>query len=174
MGKQREPADVTWGEGTYDEMCVASLLIRGVVDGDPGCGDVSSFPAESGRFLVTFDATSTVRDAADPSEPLRGPVYGAIYRDEDVTITGPKSGAEAVASFSFPDVDIDAGPSQTFVIDAELPAGRYQLLGFMDTDKNAGDGGDPDSGDPVLIPGAAHPLMCNEQPIVMNFGLLLP
>ena len=175
QGERREPADVSWGEGTYDEMCAASLLVQGIAGADPSCAAAGSIPADAGRFVVTFDASASVRDSVDPGEELLGTVYGAVYHDEDVSITGPKAGAEQLASFAFDGVDLREGASSAYVLDTELPAGRYQLLGYMDSDANVDPGAPgPDSGDPVLIPGAVQVLSCQEQPITMNFGFLLP
>jgi hypothetical protein len=174
-GERREPQDVLWGEGTYDEMCAASMFVRGIATRDTTCLDVGSVEADRGRFVATFDASASVRDSSDLDGELVGPVYASIYRDEDVSFTGPNDGAEPVDRFTIAELDLRSGPSEPIAIDVELPAGDYQILGFMDTDGNADPAApSPDLNDPVLIPSRARQLRCETQPIDLTFPLLLP
>ncbi|MBO6940054.1 MAG: hypothetical protein JJ863_34100 [Deltaproteobacteria bacterium] len=143
---------------------------------DTSCADVGSTEAVEGRFLIRFDASPTVRESEDLTHPLRGNIWGSVYRADDVTLAGPNEGAEAVASFAYTDVDITTmGEGETYPLDVMLPVGEYQLLGFMDVDGNATDEmADPDEGDPVTLPIGGYDLKCAEQPIVVEFALLLP
>ncbi|MEM9863347.1 MAG: hypothetical protein AAF938_17250 [Myxococcota bacterium] len=139
------------------------------------CADVGSVDALEGRFRVRFDASSTVRESADLAGPLRAAVYGSVFRAEDVTLQGPNDGAEAVARFAFEDVDATvAGAGPEFVLDTTLPRGSYQFLGFMDVNGNGGESRSPDVGDPVTLPIGGFELGCAEQPVVVEFALLLP
>lgn len=175
QGERREPEDVIWGEGTFDEMCVTSVFVRGVAAGDESCEELGSVPANQGRLVATFDATASVRESAALEGELRGMVVLSVFRDEDVSVVGPKEGAEAVASITLDEVDIRTGPSAPILLDALLPAGQYQLLGFMDTDANADPASpSPDAYDPVLIPSVPHTVACDTQPTTLNFALLLP
>lgn len=142
----------------------------------PQCSDWGSAPADRGIFRVKFDASSTVRESTNLDGELRGNVWGDVFRAEDVTITGPREGAVAVASFAFMDVDIrDPMNLMEYEIPTELPAGEYQLLGFMDIDANSTmmDPG-PDTYDPVTLPIGGYTLGCAVNPIVVEFALLLP
>jgi hypothetical protein len=125
---------------------------------------------------VRFDASTTVRASDALTHPLRGPIWGDVFRAEDVTLGGPREGAEPLGSFQFPDVDATvAGEGVVYPIDLDLPVGEYQLLGFMDIDGNADPASPrPDEGDPVTLPIGSYPLECAEQPIVVEFALLLP
>lgn len=142
--------------------------------------DLSTCPeeerADSGRFLVTFLPSSTVRDSRELKAPLVGDVYGSVFRSEDVTIMGPNEGAEPVASFHFADVDVrDAALARQYEIATDLPAGDYQVLGFMDIDDTANpDDASPDAGDPVMIPIGGYKLECALQAITVEFAILLP
>ena len=140
----------------------------------PTCADVGSKAATSGRFAITFDPSTTVR-GSDLKAPLQGTVYGSIYKATDVKITGPVDGAQPVASIRVPNVDVRNGPSKPVVIDAKLPAGNYQILGFLDIDGNADpkDPG-PDTGDPVMIPIGGYPMACAQQPVTAQFAIVLP
>ncbi|MCB9617919.1 MAG: hypothetical protein H6721_20335 [Sandaracinus sp.] len=140
------------------------------------CADVGSEPALRGQFRVRFDASTTVRESDALTNPLRGPIWGDVFRAEDVTLSGPREGAEPLGSFQFEDVDATvAGEGMVYAIDLDLPVGEYQLLGFMDIDGNADpDAPRPDEGDPVTLPIGGYPLECAEQPIVVEFALLLP
>ncbi|MBN8610918.1 MAG: hypothetical protein J0L92_10060 [Deltaproteobacteria bacterium] len=141
------------------------------------CEEMGSIDALQGRFHLRFDASSTVRRSPNLTTPLRGPVWGDIYRASDVTIGGPREGAEAVAQFHFDEVDLTGGASaEEFVVDGPFAAGvEYQILGFMDVDGNAteGDAG-PDDYDPVFIPIGGYPMDCADQHVVVEFALLLP
>lgn len=136
------------------------------------CADVGSIEALRGRFRIRFDASSTVRESDRLTSPLRGPFRGEIFRAEDVTLSGPNEGAVALASLAFDDVDMTGGQSAEFPVDVELPAGEYQILGFVDIDGTGTDG--PDEGDPVTLPIGGYSLSCESQPIVVEFALLLP
>lgn len=140
------------------------------------CAEMGSTEALSGRFHIRFDASSTVRESALLTNPLIGNVWGSVYRAADVTIAGPNEGAEPVASFAFEDVDITGGLSATtYDIETLIPGGNYQILGFMDIDMNADlANADPDQGDPVAIPIGGFPMRCADEPITVEFALLLP
>jgi hypothetical protein len=141
---------------------------------DPTCAALGSEEAAAGVFDVTFVASSTVAKAP-PAEGLSGTVHGAVYRSEDVEITGPIEGAEAVTSFVFEGVDVSDGPSEEFRIPDEVPTGDYQLLGFLDVDANADpDDPSPDADDPVFIPIGGFTMTCAVQPVSAEFALLLP
>ncbi len=158
------------------------LPYQGVVDipdvlepPDTSCDEVGSTDAIRGRFRVRFDASPTVRESDLLTDPLRGNVWGSVFRAEDVTLAGPIDGAMPVANFEFADVDATVpGEGMEYVIDTELPRGTYQLLGFMDIDGNGAETTDPDEGDPVTLPIGGFDLECAEQPIVVEFALLLP
>ena len=175
-GEQLEPRDMDFGEGSFDEMCVSAFYVTALFEAEPSaCDAFDARPAAAGRFQLQFDAAASVRGAPNLDGELRGTVRGSVYRAEDVTITGPKDGTSPVASFTFDAVDVREGPSAVFPLDAELPAGDYQVLGFMDIDANAdpNDAG-PDAGDPVFIPVRPVTLECDVQPVTVTFALLLP
>ena len=142
----------------------------------PQCSDWGSAPADRGIFRVKFDASSTVRESTNLDGELRGNVWGEVFRAADVTITGPREGATAVASFAFMDVDMrDPTMLTEYEIPTELPAGEYQILGFMDIDGNAtAMMAGPDTHDPVTLPIGGYTLSCAVNPVVVEFALLLP
>lgn len=143
---------------------------------DPACADLGSVEAAQGFFTIRFNASSTVRRSLDNPERIQGNVWGSIYRDADVRISGPIDGAQPVASFAFENVDVGPeGSLATYRIDTPLTAGDYQVLGFLDIDNNA-DPADPgpDPGDPVMIPIGGFTLRCAEHPITAEFAILLP
>ena len=161
---------------------VGFLPYQGVVDvpetlepPETSCADVGSTEALRGRFRLRFDASDTVRESDRLTDPLRGDVWGSVYRAEDVTIGGPREGAEPVASFAFEDVDATVpGEGMEYLLPDELPVGEYQILGFMDTDGNGAETQDPDEGDPVTLPIGGYTMACAEQLVVVEFALLLP
>ena len=140
----------------------------------PTCEDVGSKVATSGQFAITYQPSTTVR-GSELKAPLKGTVYGSVYKASDVKITGPLPGTTAVANIRDEGVDAQEGPSEEFVLDADLPAGTYQILGFLDIDGNA-DPADPgpDEGDPVMIPIGGFELSCAVQPVTAEFAIVLP
>jgi hypothetical protein len=177
-GVRGEPAEVNFGEGSYDEMCVAAFYVTALgepAEGGVDCAAVGSVAAPEGRLAVSFDAVPSVRTSPQLEGELRGAIYGSVFRAEDVGLLGPEDGAEAVASVRFADVDLRGGPSAPLALDVALPAGEYQILGFLDTDQNADPASpEPDLYDPVMIPGAPLALECAQQPVTAWFALLLP
>ena len=130
----------------------------------------------SGQFEVTFFASKTVRNSRDLDGPLRGNIWGEVFRSEDVILTGPLPGVTAVAEFAYTDVDISSadGSPQTYLIDTPLPAGAYQILGFIDIDNNGADTTNPDKGDPVTMPIGQYDMTCITQPTNVEFAILNP
>ena len=140
----------------------------------PTCEDVNSKTATEGRFEITYQPSSTVR-GSDLKAPLKGTVYGSVYKASDVKITGPLPGTTAVASIRDEGVDVVDGPSSAYPLDTDLPAGAYQVLGFLDIDGDADpDDPSPDEGDPVMIPIGGFELSCAVQPITAEFAIVLP
>jgi hypothetical protein len=138
------------------------------------CGSAS--PDGKGKFVATFSASSTVAGASDLKAPLEGNVWGSVFKSSDVTVLGPNDGAQAVANFFFPNVDVrDPKALAQYTIETELPFGDYQILGFMDIDHNADPNApNPDTGDPVMIPIGGYKLSCGVQPVNVQFAILLP
>lgn len=147
-----------------------------IPDGVAPCEELGSVASPTGEFRLTFKASTTVANDRNRKAPLRGNVYGSVFRAADVSIRGPREGAESVASFEFPDVDVrNPNMLETYRLPVELPAGEYQILGFMDIDGTADVADpDPDAGDPVMIPIGAYPLSCAVQPVDVEFAILLP
>jgi hypothetical protein len=173
-GVRMEPKDVTWGEGTYDEMCVASLYVTGVATGTTACSEFDSVPSGEGRFAITFVASDAVAKSSELDGPLAGTFRGAIYRAEDVEFFGPVEGAESVASLEF-ELDLRDGPDGPYPIETLLPAGDYSILGFLDIDGNIDpENPDADQNDPVLIPGTVLSIQCAEQAVTAEFLILRP
>lgn len=142
---------------------------------DPSCEELGSEPSAQGYFDITFAASSTVQNSDNLDGPLQGPVWGSIFRADEVQIDGPIDGAEAVASFAFEDVDISGEGDGPYRVDTPVLAGEYQVLGFMDIDGNADpDDAEPDENDPVMIPIGGFTLECAEHPITAEFAILLP
>ena len=147
-----------------------------VVEGEVTCEELGSEAALEGRFEVTFVAAEGVVNAPNLKAPLRGNIWGSVFRAEDVSGLGPREGAQSVASFAFEGVDLtDPDNLSRYTVEADLPVGAYQLLGFIDIDANADpDNPDPDKGDPVTVPIGDYPLNCAVQPITVEFALLRP
>ena len=176
-GVRQEPRDLDFGEGSFDEMCVAAFYVTQLDQTvEPSfCETAGSTAADTGRLNLIFDAAPTVRSSGNLEGSLLGAVYGSIYRTADVTIVGPNAGAEPVASFQFNAVDVRTTTDGPYVIDTLLPAGDYQVLGFLDSDANADPAAaDPDANDPVMIPGRPVHVECAEQTATIRFSLLLP
>lgn len=108
-------------------------------------------PAD-GTVAMRFSATNGVRQSMNLVDPLKGTVYGALYLAEDVSVSGPREGAE-----SFADVEIAADleaadPSEATWKSGPLAPNRYTFLGFFDLDENGPETYEPDPGDPVTLP----------------------
>jgi hypothetical protein len=140
----------------------------------PTCKDAGSKDADEGELQISYQPSTTVR-GSELKAPLRGTVYGSVYKASDVKITGPIDGAKPVANIREDGVDVREGPSKAYPLGVDLPAGSYQILGFLDIDGNA-DPNDPgpDEGDPVMIPIGGYELSCAVQPVTAEFAIVLP
>jgi hypothetical protein len=134
------------------------------------CEELDTEPANRGKFDIKFAASAAVRNSNKLDQPLKGPVQGAIYRAKDVRVSGPIDGAEPVAKIDIDQVDLTDGPSQRHLIDKELLAGKYQVLGALDFNDNS----KADVGEPVMIPVGAFELKCKRHPVTAEFAILRP
>lgn len=171
-GLRRDVSDITWGEGSDQEMCTVSMYVHGIATNEVDCGE--SAPANEGQFNITFDTSDALRNSSMLDGRFVGSVYGSIYRAQDVSFSGPNEGAEPVVNFDIDQVDLTEGSDGPHLIDTKLPAGDYQFLGFMDTDGNQELTNGPDLNDPIMIPSRATALQCANQSVTIQFPLLLP
>jgi hypothetical protein len=140
----------------------------------PTCKDAGSTDAEEGELVITYQPSTTVR-GSELKAPLQGTVYGSVYKASDVKITGPLPGTKAVANIRDEGVDVREGASEAYPLGVDLPAGSYQILGFLDIDGNADPNDpEPDEGDPVMIPIGGYDLACKVQPVTAEFAIVLP
>jgi hypothetical protein len=100
------------------------------------------------RFAITDDTRGRITD------PPNGQVYGSVYLKEDVSLTGPRTGAAEQASDINVAVDVrNAATSEgSFRTPAFELGTEYVFLGFFDVDGNGATTRDPDAGDPVTLP----------------------
>lgn len=136
---------------------LAALSLQGCADGESGntTGDStsSSSTPTTGTATMTFSVSNGARQSPALVDPLKGSVYGALYRQEDVTVTGPIDGAMEIASVEVADVDLTTADVSSASWQSEpIEAGSYVFLGFYDVDGNGADSREPDSGDPVTLP----------------------
>jgi hypothetical protein len=119
----------------------------------PACSSDESTPApKKSEVTLRFNITPTVRK--DPKLPtnLSGTVRGSIYLAEDVSLAGPRQGAEAVAPVVL-NVDLAADkPSDESVKIPGLTENQYAFLGFLDLNGNGAESSRPDAGDLVTVP----------------------
>lgn len=115
--------------------------------GDP-CGDSNVAGASPATCLV-LDVSMDEAVRRDAPGDLRGDLHWGLYRDGDVGALGPGDHASVLGDF-VPDVDLSATGSGVTVPIPDVPAGDYQVLGYLDDD---GDG-ESSAGDPVTLPSA--------------------
>ena len=107
----------------------------------------------SGTALFRFNIADMVRNNTS-RRMAKGTAYGNIYLSEDVSVTGPRTGA---MEFGYVEIaldvesgisDVDGGSFTT----KKLDPNTYTFLGFLDTNMNAGAAHDPDPGDFATLP----------------------
>lgn len=117
-----------------------------------GCGPVKP---PGGTVQFGFSVSDMVRNSANLKSPLNGIVYGNIFLQEDVSVTGPRSGAMEYADVQVSSVDLrTAATSEAKWTSPTLEAGKYVFLGFYDVNGNGATVNQPDPGDPVTLPTA--------------------
>lgn len=133
------------------------------------CGDAVTM----GTLELSFSMEPDYIPSMD--EPPAGIFYGAFYSASDVTNTGPAAGAEPWAQVILPGVDLTdpvGGPTAVLGTTDPLPACEVVLLGFLDSDDN-----DIDAGDPVTFPVAPNTVTVvahTSTPFTAFFGLTNP
>jgi hypothetical protein len=137
---------------------LAALFLALSLGALAGCGEEEAAEQEAdpttGTATLRFTVTNTVRRSPNLKDPLNGPIYGALWKAEEVTLTGPNEGAEELASVELSGVDLSADGAVTEPLwtSPALPPGEYIFLGFYDVDDNGADVREPESGDPVTLP----------------------
>ncbi len=144
--------------------CVVAAISVGCGGGDTsgqggggagGAGTTTTSSSTNGSVLMSFAISNGAKQNAALVDPLKGIVYGSLYKQEDVTAGGPIAGAMEVASVEVPDVDLtNADVSAATWTGKDIPEGAYTFLGFWDLDGNGSTTFEPDSGDPVTLPSA--------------------
>jgi hypothetical protein len=113
------------------------------------CGPAST---PGGTVVFGYSASDMVRTSANLKDPLFGTVYGNIYLQEDVSVTGPRTGAAQLGDVELANVDLrTATTSDAKWTSQKLMPGNYVFLGFLDVDGNGAQTTEPDPGDPVTL-----------------------
>lgn len=127
----------------------------GGAGGTGGTGGAGGTTAMTGMVSMTFALSNGAKASPALVDPLKGTVYGSLYKQEDVTAAGPISGAMEVASVEVADVDLTTlDVSAEMWMSSEVPVGSFTFLGFFDLDANGTPTYEPDAGDPVTLPSA--------------------
>ncbi|MBI4819244.1 MAG: hypothetical protein HY791_23435 [Deltaproteobacteria bacterium] len=118
------------------------------------CGSDPPEAPTTGKAELRFSVSNTARRDRNLMDALRGTIHGAVYRADQVTVTGPVDGAESVDSVLATNVDLTIKDAVTEVLHTtvEVPPAKYMFLGFFDVDGNGEVSEEPDSGDPVTLP----------------------
>jgi hypothetical protein len=120
----------------------------GEIEGDGGTGY-----GGVGKLNVTFEASELVQESEYLDAELQCEIWANVFRSEDVLVTGPIEGAEALANIHVESADLRGGIRSIPVITENIPAVRVKILGFCDVDGNADpDAPGPEDGDPVTVP----------------------
>jgi len=132
-------------------------------------GDPTITLAPKGTLDISFKASDIIKNSPDLMVPLKGTIFCALFRAEEVEITGPHEDAVVLQELQVTDADLDAKEPPTFVT-KELFAGEYQILCAQDLDKD----GDASHGDPVTVPIGSYTVACNKNPVTVELAILNP
>ena len=133
-------------------------------------GNAGIVPSSQGAFSITFTASDVVRNSPDLHQPLVGDIDCSVFHAEDVTIAGPKMGAQEVNEFVVPHADLTDPQKPPTYLTGIYPAGDYQILCNQDFNGNA----NVDVGEPITLPIGAFTVACNVNPVTVQFALLDP
>jgi hypothetical protein len=105
-----------------------------------------------GWLALSFEIDPDQQDRMD-EDPV-GVFTGSFYLATDVTSLGPNEGAVPVGAILVEEVDLAEGSTGVLFTSEDLPAEAIVVLGFLDSDDNRDPlDADPDSKDPVTLPG---------------------
>lgn len=138
--------------------------------------DGATTGAASGTVLFHFTVPNGVRESPGLMSPLLGSVHGAIFKTEDVTLTGPVDGAEEFGSIVVDGVDLQTvDVSAASWTSGPIPPGNYTFLGFFDLNGNGAEQGEPDAGDAATLPSINKFTITADQQLdfVVSFDLVL-
>lgn len=109
-------------------------------------------PVPGGTAEFRFSASPAVKTSPNLKDPLLGTVYGNVFLEEDVSVTGPRKDAMEFASVEVAEVDLRMTDSSAVsFVTPKLAPGKYVFLGFFDVDGNGTSTHEPDAGDPVTL-----------------------
>lgn len=152
------------------KLAIASLIFLSACAGgskSPGDTDADTDVALGANTVtMTFSVSAGVRGSPSLTDPLVGTVWGSIYLQGDVSVTGPRDGAVDYADIEVHDVDLstDDVSAQTWT-SPELGPELYTFLGMFDVD---GTGSDAEAGDPVTLPTTNQFEIVDGQATTMN------
>jgi hypothetical protein len=137
------------------------------------CGEGTSAPME-GFAELRFSVTNGVRQSPNLVDPLVGTIYGNVFLAKDVTLFGPREGAEQFGYVEMLDVDLQVATESDVWPLGPLPVGRYMFLGFFDVNGNGHATKEPDPGDPVTLPVNAFDIEADQTTtLTVDFDLVL-
>ena len=133
--------------------CIAALGCGEDPDASESESDDEEMMMDGGDVALRFTVPEGVRSSANLVDPLSGAIYGQLFLSADVSITGPRDGAEEFGSVEVTGVDLTAAPETEVMWTSEaIPPGMYTFLGFFDVDGNGEMTRSPEEGDPVTLP----------------------
>jgi hypothetical protein len=142
---------------------------------DDPCPDLGSVAALKGTIIVDAKLDAAMIAYSDFNVPLAGAVRASIYKAEDVTIAGPREGAEVFDTFAIEDLALGTDAPAGRHVSPELRAGTYMVLGYYDVGGDAdADDPQPVAGEPVSLPLRRIELQCAEQPATLLFDAPFP
>ena len=136
----------------------------------------SGTPISSGQVAVRYTIDPDLVAVMD--EPARGVFYGQIFDADVVSALGPDDGAQPLDQIEH-SLDMGDGTIPTELLHTSVPLtiDEVVILGFLDSDENAGEtGNDPDGGDPVTLPGenSFDVVLGATTAVTVEFGMLYP
>ncbi len=116
-----------------------------------GCGPAKK-PDPVGTAKFRFQVSNNAKMDSHLTSPLLGTIYGNVFLQEDVSVTGPRTGAMGLADVAVANVDLrSVDLSNESYTTPDLAPGNYVFLGFYDVNGNGDATRDPDPGDPVTL-----------------------
>jgi hypothetical protein len=115
------------------------------------CGS-SPAPAPMGSVKMKFQVGNSAKMDSALKSPLMGNVYGNVFLQEDVSVTGPRNDAMGFADVTVNGVDLRTKDLSDQEYSVSLAPGTYVFLGFYDVNGDGATSKSPDTGDPVTLP----------------------
>lgn len=136
----------------------------------PTCSDIGAKEGNSGVFQVQFAITTSLRRVLGEGA-VSGNAYLFQWEASDLAGVAPRPGTTSRSTVTIGNLKFAKTNPKPQRLPNTAVTGVYDFTGFLDRNLNADPSNPvPDTGDLLIVPVSGYELVCDVQPITVEFG----